>query len=380
MKLNDLILVSVDDHVVEPGNMFDNHLTAAQKASAPKLVRYKDGSDRWVYGDIVISNIGMNAVAGRPPEEYGFEPSSLEGMRRGCWDVDARIDDMNANGVLGSLNFGSFVGMDGNLFLRAPDKKSALMHLKAYNDWHIGEWCGAYPGRFIPMAIMPLWDIGESVAELKRVVAKGCHAISFPDNPSARKLPSVHAPEWEPFWKACADHNIMINCHIGTGNMPPHPSMDFPIEAWTICMPIAIALGAADWLHLEALRRYPLRIALTEGGIGWIPYFLERADFTNWRHHAWTNSDLAPRSPATCSASISMPVCRRQIRRAEPRQDRRRPCVLRVRLPALRLSVAELAGSILRRHPGADGRSGQQDHALERDEGLRLRSLQRAQP
>jgi predicted TIM-barrel fold metal-dependent hydrolase len=273
--------------------MFDNHLTAAQMANAPKLVRHADGSDRWVYGDIVVNNIGMNAVAGRPPEEYGFEPSSLEGMRRGCWDVHARIGDMNANGILGSINFGSFVAMDGSMFLRAPDKKAALIHLKAYNDWHIDEWCGAYPGRFIPMAILPLWDVNECVAEVKRVVAKGCHAVSFPDNASARGLPSIHSGHWEPFWKVCADNNIMVNCHIGTGNMPPHPSMESPIEVWTICMPIAIALAAADWLHLDAMKRYPLKVALTEGGIGWIPYFLERADFTNWRHKAWTNSEFA---------------------------------------------------------------------------------------
>jgi hypothetical protein len=49
-----------------------------------------------------LPNIGLNAVAGRPNNEWGFEPSRLEDMRKGCYDVDARVDDMNACGVLAS--------------------------------------------------------------------------------------------------------------------------------------------------------------------------------------------------------------------------------------------------------------------------------------
>jgi len=39
MKVEDLIIVSVDDHIVEPPTMYDNHLTAAQKAIAPVVRR-----------------------------------------------------------------------------------------------------------------------------------------------------------------------------------------------------------------------------------------------------------------------------------------------------------------------------------------------------
>jgi hypothetical protein len=74
--------------------------------------------------------------------------------------------------------------------------------------------------------------------------------------------------------------------------------MESPIEVWTMCFPLAIALGAADWLHLPALQRYPkLKVALSEGGIGWIPYFLERAEYVNEQHRAWTRSDFGGRHP-----------------------------------------------------------------------------------
>src|SRR6202043_2279034 len=181
----------------------------------------------------------------------GMEPTSFDELRPGCYDIHQRVRDMDANGVLGSLCFPSFPNLCGQLFARSADKEAALAILQAYNNWHIDEWCGAYPGRFIPVAILPMWDVDAMVAEGRRVVAKGCHSVAFPDNPTVKGLPSIHNPIWEPFWRACADNNVVINCHIGTGNQPAHPSMESPIEVWTIVMPMAIALGAADWLHLD---------------------------------------------------------------------------------------------------------------------------------
>ena len=298
MELNDMILVSVDDHVVEPPDIFKNHLTSEQLAKAPKLVKESDTVEYWSYEGKKLPNIGLNAVVGRVPEEYGCEPTTYEHMRKGCYDVDARVADMNANGILGSLCFGSFVGMDGSLFLASQDKANAFTLIQAYNDWHIDEWCGAHPGRFIPLAILPCWDPNLMAEEISRVKKKGCNSVVISDNPATKGLPSIHSNYWEPFWKACSENEMVINVHIGTGNQPQHPSMESPIEVWTICMPIAIALSAADWLHLSALHRYPnLKISLSEGGIGWVPYFLERVKYTNEQHHAWTRSDFNGKDP-----------------------------------------------------------------------------------
>ncbi len=298
MNVDDLIIVSVDDHVVEPPSMFEKHLPAAYRDTAPRFFTEADGSGYWLFEGKKIPNIGLNAVAGRVPEEYGCEPQSLEEMRAGAYDIHARIGDMNVNGILGSICFGSFAGFEGALYIGAKDKQNALAVIRAYNDWHIDEWCGAYPGRFIPMALLPLWDVALCVQEVKRVVAKGCRAVTFPDNPAARGLASIHDESWEAFWRICAEEEVVICCHIGTGSAPAHPSMDSPIDAWIIGMPMAIANSAADWLHLTALKRYPkLKIALSEGGIGWVPYFLERAEFTHQQHKAWTFADFGDRTP-----------------------------------------------------------------------------------
>lgn len=299
MKAQDLIIASVDDHIVEPPTMYDQHLSVQHQALKPKVYKDKKGADFWLYEGRRAGAIGLNAVVGRMREEYGCEPVSFDQMRKGAWDIDARIEDMNVNGILCSINFPSVVGADGFLFHQIADRNDALILLRAYNDWHIDEWCGSYPGRNIPNALVPYWDIGETVKEIERVAAKGCHAISFTDNPSQRGQPSIHDEQWEPLWKACADNDVVINLHIGSGASAPHASMASPIDAWIVTMPISIVNSAADWLWLKALQKYPnLKVALSEGGVGWIPYFLERCDFTYEHHKAWTHADFGRKKPS----------------------------------------------------------------------------------
>jgi predicted TIM-barrel fold metal-dependent hydrolase len=296
MKMEDLIIISVDDHVSEPSNLFDQHLPAELKPKAPQLKNI-GGKDFWVYGDIILPNVGLNAVIGRPKEEYGMEPQSYADIRPANYDIHARIDDMNVNGILSSLCFPTLCSMDGSIFSFAPDRTINLRMIQAYNDWQIDEWAGAYAGRIIPVAVIPLWDANLAAQEVGRIAGKGCHAITFPDNPARKGFPSVHDEFWEPLWKACNDNKVVINCHIGTGSEPPHPSDKSPMNAWITAMPISVANAAADWLHLQSLSRYPeLKVALSEGSIGWIPYLLERAEFTN-AQHIWTNVDWHGKSP-----------------------------------------------------------------------------------
>ena len=292
MTMDDLILVSVDDHVNEPADIFQRHIAPKFKDRAPKVVLTQHGQ-AWEIEGVRSGGLGLNAVVGRPKTEYGFEPTSYDQMRPGTYDIEARIDDMNVNGVLGSICFPQFPGFAGARFLRMQDKELALATIQAYNDWHIHDWCGPYPERFIPLALLPLWDIDLTMAELKRVHALGVHAISFSDNPALLGLPSIHSEVWEPLWKFCADNQVVICCHIGTGAAAAHASDESPIGSWITAMPISISNSAADWLFASFWKRYPtLKMALSEGGIGWIPYFLERADFTVQQHGAWTNLDL----------------------------------------------------------------------------------------
>ena len=292
MKLNDMVIISVDDHISEPPHLFSNHLSGPALASAPQFKTKSNGTNYWDYQGLKMSSVALNGVIGRPKEEYGMEPTALSQLRKGCWDAAARVGDMDVNGVAASLNFGTLIGLDGLMFCTAPDKTHAVQHVQAYNDYHWEEWCRAFPGRFIMNGIIPAWDMNATVAEVNRLAKLGCTSISFNENPTKRGLPSVHNAYWEPLWKVCADTDMTINLHIGAGNPSPHASDESPIEAWITTMPMSVSVGLADWLHLAALQRYPgLKIAMSESGIGWIPYLLERADYAHMQHHAWTHSD-----------------------------------------------------------------------------------------
>ncbi|MBW2396707.1 MAG: amidohydrolase [Deltaproteobacteria bacterium] len=299
MQMNDMILVSVDDHVCEPPEMWDQHLTGSWKERAPRLVHKSDGSDVWVFEGQQIPNVGLNAVAGRPPDEYGMEPTALEQLRAGCYDLGARLGDMNANGVLGSLCFPSVPGFTGELFAKQEDRELARVMAQAYNDWHIDEWCGGAPGRFIPLAIPLLWDPKITAEEIRRVAKKGCFAITFPDNPKGLGYPSLHDEYWEPIWQAASDTGTVLCIHIGSGTGMNLQDPRAAVEIMITGTPITLFGCATELVYSQFLRRYPdLRIALSEGGIGWVPYFLERADYVHEHHHRWTLNDLGGKKPS----------------------------------------------------------------------------------
>ena len=377
MRLEDMILVSVDDHVVEPPDMFAGRLPEKFAEVAPRVLHRDDGSDVWAYDGKEIPNIGLNAVAGRPPEEYGMEPTAFSELRAGCYDVRERVRDMDANGVLGSLCFPSFPNLCGQLFSRSSDLEAGLAILRAYNDWHVDGWCGAAPGRFIPCMIPPIWDPDAMAAEVHRMAERGCHAVSFSENPAKLRLPSFHSDHWDPFWQACSDEGTIVCLHIGSSSSLVITAEDAPIDVLISLQPVNIVQCAADLLWSPVLRKFPdLRVSLSEGGIGWIPYFLERMDWIYTRHHAWTGQDFGDQLPSeffrerivTCFIDDAVGVANRD--RVGHRHD-----LLGERLPALRLNVAGVARVPVALAGRCARRRHQRHDAPQRDAALPIRPV-----
>jgi predicted TIM-barrel fold metal-dependent hydrolase len=299
VQCEELILVSVDDHVIEPPGMFDAHVPAAHRKDAPRLVEQPDGTIRWKFQDITVATLALNAVVGRDPAEIGYEPISFDEIRPGCFDVNERVRDMNAAGVLGSMCFPSFPGFAGGLFLAAPDKTLSAIMVRSYNDWVVDEWCAAYPERLIPLAIGPLWDVDLLAEEVRRMARKGCHAITFSENPARLGLPSLHSPYWNPFWAACSDEGTIACIHLGSSSEMTITSTDAPVDVVTTLAPFGVMKCATDLIWAPMFREFPaLRIALSEGGIGWIPYLLDRVDRVYDRHRHWTGQDFGTRLPS----------------------------------------------------------------------------------
>ena len=289
MRAEDLILVSVDDHICEPADMFEGHVPAKYREFTP-VVRDEKGGDvqQWYYGDIRGRNLGLNAVAGKPPEYFNVDPLSYDDMRPGCYDVDERVRDMSAGGVLAGLNFPNWPGFTGQVLNSGPDPEVNLVMVKAYNDWHVDEWCGAHPGRFIPCGVLPYFDIAESANEIRRLADKGCHAVTFSENPAAIGAPSIHSGEWDPVFAACVDTGTVLCCHVGSSSKGAATTADAPAAVPMSISSTMSIYTLGDLLWADFWNRFPeLRFSLTEGDIGWIPYFLQRAEHTLSRHNAW---------------------------------------------------------------------------------------------
>ena len=299
MQIEDMILVSVDDHVVEPPDVFVGRVPKKYEDLAPKLIVKDDGTEAWEYLGNLSQSVGLNAVVGRPPEDYGLEPAAFSDMRPGCYDVNERVRDMNVNGVLGSLCFPSWPGFAARQFYVTPDKDMAIALLRAYNDWHVDAWCGSHPGRFIPLGLVPIWDPQLMAAEVKRLASKGCRAVTFSENPAHLGLPSLHSDHWDPFWSACEDEQTVVCLHIGSSSQLVVTAEDAPMDVLITLSPINLVQAATDLIWSPIFRKFPsFKIAMSEGGIGWIPYFLDRIDYVYEHHQAWTGQDFGDKLPS----------------------------------------------------------------------------------
>ena len=294
MNADDLILISVDDHIAEPAEMFDAHVPTKYRHLAPRVVTDERGIQQWWYGEVKGRNLGLNAVAGKPPEMYNVDASRYDEMRPGCYNVHERVRDMNAGGQLAGLNFPNFTGFSGQVLNQGPDRQVNEIMIKAYNDWHVDEWCAAYPGRFIPCGILPLFDVELAAAEVRRLAGKGCHAVSYSENPEALNMPSIHSDYWDPLFAACVETGTVLACHLGSSSRPVMPSTGAPASVAMNLSSAMTIFTLVELLWAEFWGRFPtLKFSLTEGDIGWIPYFLWRAEHVRDRHHGWTQHDFS---------------------------------------------------------------------------------------
>jgi predicted TIM-barrel fold metal-dependent hydrolase len=314
-------IVSVDDHVVEPAHVWEQWLPAKHRDKGPRVERRGIGTmrhvgggtyeqtfdpegpqaDCWVYEDLVYIHKRHVAAVGFDRDDMTMSPMTYDEMRPGCYEPKARVDDMELNWVEASLSFPSFPRFCGQAFLEAKDRELAEACVYAYNDWMVDEWCGDSDGRLIPLPIIPLWDAELAAAEVRRNAARGARAVCFSEIPAVLGLPSIHTGDWDPFFAACAETRTVVCMHIGSSSKMPATSADAPVAvAATLSFGNAMS-SLTDFLFSGVLVRFPdLKLAYSEGQIGWIPYILERADDVWLEHRAWGGvRDIVPEPPST---------------------------------------------------------------------------------
>lgn len=273
-------VISVDDHLVEPPDMFEGRLPSRLADRAPRVVETPEGHQVWEFDGERYTQVGMNAVAGRRREHVTLEPTRFEDMRRGCWDIDARIVDMDLNGVWASLNFPSQItGFSGRVFSQASDPELGLAVTRAFNDWLYEAWWQPYPDRIIPCGITYLSDPELGAAEIRRNAERGFRSVTLPERPHRVGMPSIFSGCWDPVIAACEDTGTVVSLHVGSSGMPDMPA-DGPLLQLGATLFGQMSLTAcAEWLWSGLPVRYPdLQIAMSEGGIGWVAMLLDRLD------------------------------------------------------------------------------------------------------
>ena len=305
-------IISVDDHVVEPATVWTDRLPSSLHEVCPRVVRapvkelsFVGGKftaipgepgdpgepvDWWFYEDLRRPLIRLDSAVGYDRDDVTLKGITYEDMRPGSFSVKERLEDMDINGIEASLCFPTFPRFCGQTFLEAKDRDLALLCVQAYNDWMVEDWCGSSGGRLLPLTLVPLWDPVAAAAEVRRNADRGVHAVCFSEIPPNLGLPSIHDRDgyWLPFVEACNETRTTINMHIGSGSKMPSTSPDAPAAVGSTLTFANCCFSMVDWLMSGMFTRFTdLKVAYSEGQIGWIPYILERAD-TVWRENrAW---------------------------------------------------------------------------------------------
>ena len=312
-------IISIDDHVIEPADVWQNRLPAKYREVGPRVIQERgkmqfvggvfsyepsdEGElcDWWLYEDKRVPQTRLSAAAGFSREEVKVTGITYEEMRDGCYDPVARLSDMDMNHTEAQMSFPSVPRFCGQTFMEADDKVLSDLCVKAYNDWMVEEWCAGSEGRLIPLTIVQLWDAELAAAEVHRNAERGVRAVCFSEIPPYLNLPSIHTDYWEPFFRACEETGTVINMHIGSSSKMPSTSADAPAAVGSTLTFGNAMSSMADWLFSGWLERLPtLKLAYSEGQIGWIPYILERADNVWEENRAWGGfGENVPEPPST---------------------------------------------------------------------------------
>jgi predicted TIM-barrel fold metal-dependent hydrolase len=279
-------LISVDDHVVEPPTLWSERLPSKYRDVGPRVERI-GGLDHWVYEDKRVPMFGVASIIGQRREDWSLLAINYDDLDPSAWQPGARIAAMDEGGMLAGTPFPTYPRFCGQVFLEAKDKELALLGVQAWNDFIIDEWAGYAPGRCIPLAMVPLWDAELAAAEATRAIEKGARGIIFCENPTALGLPSIHdhGDYWDPLFALANETGLPICMHFGSSSSTTQMAPDAPMAVSMAVGPLNSMKALADWMLSGQFFRFPnLKIALSEGEIGWMPFALHWIARMSERH------------------------------------------------------------------------------------------------
>lgn len=274
-KLADRI-ISADDHIdlcYLPPDLFQKRMAGKYKDQAP-VVRDTPRGKAWLREDAIWSNWGAKGLDFRINvfDRLGYPEEVEPGIWRAS-DPKYRLKDMDADGVDAQVMY-NFT----NWSYRDPELKAAV--IQAFNTWLAEEVCAYAPNRLIGLASLPSHDAKAAIDEMVRCRKLGLRGVIFdvfsPSKP-------IFDPMWEPLWSAAEETGMPVAVHTGGGTASIHvaPSgtpWKYPVCAALFGMQLDECM--ASMIMSGILERHPkMKLVLGEGGIGWIPFMLERLEY-----------------------------------------------------------------------------------------------------
>ena len=285
-------VVSTDDHITEPPGIFDGRLPKKFADRVPKAIEDEEGS-AWILDGQPVRMSGLANAAGEKVEEFSPKGKTYKDMRPGVYDPKERLLDMDLDGIDAQVCFPTLPGGANGTLIELADKEYAAALTSAYNDWLVDEWCAPDPERLLGLGILPLWDLNASADEVRRIAERGLKGVTLPSAPASYAgVAPFPDPAWDPVWEALSETGLPAEIHIATGKKDLgmlNPGAGSPAAVFVHLAPASNMTVVSTLLFSDILIRYPnLRFVSAESGIGWLPYFLERADYTYRKHRFWT--------------------------------------------------------------------------------------------
>ncbi|HEV3111788.1 MAG TPA: amidohydrolase family protein [Candidatus Binataceae bacterium] len=288
-------IISADDHVEEPRDTWQSRVPAKLRDRAPKVERIEGGGDAWTVDGKVVTKMGLQVQAGRKFEEYKLEGETFETIRPGSYDPHERLKDMDIDGLEAQVLYPN----SGFWVFAIDDLELQFACIRAYNDF-LAEFCKVNPHRLIGIGLVPTDDVEEGIRETRRIASLGLRGVLLPTFPRSEPL---NSNVYDRFWGTAQDLEIPVHVHLGLGD--PRARQFYLSEHLRGTLPALVMKNSLG--NFEALvtvmfggvfELFPrLKFVSVEGNIGWLGYFLERADRIYKRHRYWTRLEL-PNPPS----------------------------------------------------------------------------------
>ncbi|HUR78788.1 MAG TPA: amidohydrolase family protein [Acidimicrobiales bacterium] len=289
--LETIKVIDSDTHVTEPPDLWTSRMSEQRFGDAiPRVVVDPETKfERWKVGEHVLGSPAFFAYAGwkNYPPQFAQRLSEVD---PGSFDAKVRLERMDEYGVHAQVLYPNLIGFSTTAFM-SVSPEFALAATQAYNDFLV-EFASADPARFVPIMMVPFWDIDAAVAEMKRCRETGHKGILFANCYEKIGLPDFTQPHWDPIYKAAADLDFPVNFHVGFSDNPTDGmSMDDLLahfESRSAAMFTSLSLMSnantlARLLTSGLLDRFPmLKFVSVESGLGYVPYLLENLDW-HWK-------------------------------------------------------------------------------------------------